>query len=113
MNKLLQNMACSRWMLISAFLFISSGSFAAINRYVVFFKDKAGTTYSISNPLAFLSQRAIDRRTNQDIAITSTDFPVNQNYVDGVRSTGAETFFRSRWMNALLIQCDASLITSI
>ncbi len=98
---------------ILACLFISSSSVAAVNRYVVFFKDKSGTAYSVSSPLAFLSQRAIERRTKQGIVITASDFPVNQNYIDGVKNTGAETYFNSRWMNALLIQCDASLLTTI
>ncbi|MEO7992191.1 MAG: S8 family serine peptidase [Chryseolinea sp.] len=106
-------MVLSRAVIGLVFLFVSSSSWAAVNRYVVFFKDKAGTVYSISNPLAFLSQRAIDRRTNQSIAITESDFPINQNYIDGVKGTGAETYFKSRWMNALLIQCDASLLTTI
>ncbi len=94
-------------------LLISSTSFAAVNRYVVFFKDKAGASYSVSNPQAFLSQRSIDRRTKQSIVITESDFPVNQNYMNGVKSTGAETYFQSRWMNAVLVQCDASLLPTI
>src|SRR6187551_2437434 len=106
-------MAWSRCGLVIACLFISSSAFSAVNRYVVFFKDKAGTIYSISNPLAFLSQRAIDRRIKQSITIDESDFPVNQNYVNGVKTTGAETYFQSRWMNALLIQCDATLLPAI
>ncbi|HOX82864.1 MAG TPA: S8/S53 family peptidase [Chryseolinea sp.] len=103
----------SRLIYFAVFLFISSSSFAAVNRYVVFFKDKVGSSYSVSNPLVFLSQRAIDRRTKQSIVVTETDFPVNQNYIDGVKATGAETYFQSRWMNALLVQCDASLLPTI
>ncbi len=106
-------MGLSRIGFFIGLLFISSGSLAAVNRYVVFFKDKSGTVYLTANPLAFLSQRAIDRRTKQSIAITETDFPINQNYIDGVKGTGAETYFTSRWMNALLIQCDESLLPSI
>ncbi len=106
-------MALSRIGFVVVCFFIFSNSLAAVNRYVVFFKDKSGTTYSISNPLAFFSQRAIDRRAKQGIVVTESDFPINQNYVNGVKSTGAEIYFRSRWMNALLIQCDASLISAI
>src|SRR6187399_907613 len=106
-------MALSRCGLVIACLFISSSAFSAVNRYVVFFKDKAGTIYSTSNPLVFLSQRAIDRRIKQSITITESDFPVNQSYINGVKSTGAETYFQSRWMNALLVQCDAGLLPTI
>jgi hypothetical protein len=83
------------------------------NRYMVFFKDKAGTSYSVLKPLEFLSQKAIDRRVAQDVAVTIQDFPVNTGYVQGVRNTGADIFFTTRWMNGLLVQCDPLLIPAI
>ena len=48
---------------------IATVSLAQKNRYMVFFKDKAGTSYSVLKPLAFLSQKAIDRRVAQDVAV--------------------------------------------
>ena len=106
-------MVRSRIVFILACFFISSNSWAVVNRYVVFFKDKSGTIYSVLSPQVFLSQRAIDRRIKHGIPISEVDFPINQSYFDGVKSTGAETYFQSRWMNALLIQCDDSLLASI
>jgi serine protease AprX len=85
----------------------------AQNRYMVFFKDKTGSSYSISQPLQFLSQRALDRRVKEDIRITEQDFPVNANYVQLVKNTGAEVYFQTRWMNGLLIQCQPSLLPTI
>jgi serine protease AprX len=87
--------------------------FAQGNRYMVFFKDKAGTTFTSSQPLSYLSQKAVDRRIKEDVAITPQDFPVNQNYVDGIKSTGAEVFFTTRWMNGVLVQCEASLVNTL
>ncbi|MEJ1239890.1 S8 family peptidase [Chryseolinea sp. T2] len=86
---------------------------AQTNRYVVFFKNKSGTPYSISNPSGFLSSRAIDRRVEQGITITEQDLPVVPAYVSGVANTGARTFFTSRWANALLIESESALIPSI
>jgi hypothetical protein len=83
------------------------------SRYMIFFKDKEGTSYSVSRPLEFLSQKAVDRRIRQNITITSQDFPVNASYVQGVRNTGAEIFFPTRWMNGLLVHCESSLIPAI
>lgn len=80
---------------------------------MVFFKDKNGTSFSVDSPEDFLSTRAIARRTNQGIVISDQDIPVNQTYVDGVATTGAEVFFKTRWMNGILIQCDQSLLASI
>ncbi len=94
-------------------MFLATHGWAQINRYVVFFKDKEGSTYSTSAPLEFLSQHAIDRRIRQGISVTQEDLPVNETYVHGVRDVGANTFFRTKWMNGVLVQCDVSLIPSI
>ena len=47
-------------------------------RFAVYFKDKANNAYSVYNPSAFLSPRAVDRRTNQNIAVEENDLPVTQ-----------------------------------
>jgi hypothetical protein len=76
----------------------------AQNRYVVFLSDKNGSPYSTSNPSAFLSQRAITRRTTQSIAITSQDFPVNPSYISGIQGTGAQVLNSSRWFNSVTVE---------
>jgi serine protease AprX len=78
----------------------------AQDRYVVHYGNKEGTPYSVSNPAAYLSQRAIDRRTRQGISITSADFPVNPDYMLGVKYTGARLFYSSRWLNCTLVDAD-------
>jgi serine protease AprX len=80
-----------------------TGELIAQDRYVVFFTDKNNSPYSTANPLQFLSQRAIDRRTNQNIAIDQTDFPVNPSYVQGLINAGATVLNTSRWFNAAII----------
>jgi subtilisin family serine protease len=75
------------------------------NRYMVFFKDKAGSPFSIDAPGAFLSQRAIDRRIRQGIAVSEQDLPVNVTYVDDLQTVGVDVYYRSRWMNGVLVQC--------
>ncbi|HYF68958.1 MAG TPA: S8 family peptidase [Ohtaekwangia sp.] len=77
---------------------------------MVFFTDKANTPYSISQPGDFLTQRAISRRLQQNVAITEQDLPVNPGYVSGVKETGAQVFFTTRWMNGVLVQCDEELV---
>lgn len=73
------------------------------SKYVVFFKDKANSPYSISNPSAFLSERAITRRTNQGIAINELDIPVNETYINQVQNTGVYILTRSKWLNCITI----------
>jgi serine protease AprX len=99
--------------LLFGLLFISAECLSQINRYMVFFKDKSGSAFSVSAPLQFLSQKAIDRRVAENINVIAADLPVNAAYIQGVKNTGASVFFSTRWMNGLLVQCDVSLISSI
>jgi subtilisin family serine protease len=106
-------MAACRNLLLLLLLLLTFWSEAQINRYMVFFKDKHNSAFSITQPEAYLSQRAIDRREKNDVEISVQDLPVNANYVNEVKQTGALTYYTSRWFNALLIQCNANLLPSI
>ncbi|MCB0696998.1 MAG: S8 family peptidase [Chitinophagaceae bacterium] len=81
----------------------------------VSFTDKGGTTQSLSSPLGFLSQRAIDRRATQGIAIDSTDLPVSPDYMDSVLTlTGAKLHLTSRWLNyTVILLTDSSKILTL
>ncbi|MEZ4945709.1 MAG: S8 family peptidase [Cyclobacteriaceae bacterium] len=88
-------------------------SMAQDGRYAIFFKDKDATTFSIENPLAFLSQKSVDRRVKNGVAISTEDFPVNKSYVDQVKSLGADILYTSRWMNAAIAQLDDGELSDI
>ena len=90
-------------------------SHAQFNRYLISFKDKVGTSFSLNNPTQFLSQRAIERRTRYNIAIDSTDIPVNANYIESVRQSGNITILNvSRWLNQISIfTTDAAALNAI
>jgi serine protease AprX len=103
----------NRLLFLFLYVFFFHYTFSQTNRYFVSFTDKQGTIYSIDNPLQFLSQKAIDRRSRQNVLVTEDDFPVNQNYVQGLNDIGAQVFFKSRWMNGVLVQCDESLVPDI
>jgi len=86
----------------------------APGKYFIEFTDKANSPYSISQPEDFLSQRAIDRRSEQAIAIEENDIPVNQSYVDSIRRFNIQVLTRSKWLNGVTISCpDPSIIDSI
>lgn len=68
------------------------------------FANKEGTQHTIANPLTFLSQRALDRRAAQGIAVDSLDLPVSAAYMDTVLSlTGGKLHLTSRWFNYTVI----------
>ena len=73
--------------------------------YRVYLADKANSPYSVSQPEAFLSQRAIDKRNRYNIPITEEDLPVNPAYVDGIRqlSSGFNVWTKSKWTNTVTV----------
>lgn len=75
----------------------------AQGRFAVQFTDKSASPFSISSPLDFLSQRAIDRRISQGISIDQYDIPVNPSYLNGIVSAGGSIRASSRWLNAAVI----------
>lgn len=92
---------------LSVLLVLCSSAYALGDQYAyrITFPDKHGTVLSLSSPLSFLSQRAIDRRTHQGIAIDSTDLPVSPAYLDSVLTlvSGSVLHVTSRWLNDCVI----------
>lgn len=86
---------------------------AQVNRYAVTFSDKVGTPYTVGNPEAFLSMRAIARRSTQNINVTEVDLPVTPDYVAGVTAAGANVLLRTRWMNGVLIECSSAVAATV
>lgn len=74
--------------------------------YLVSFKDKDNTPYSLTKPQFYLSPRAIERREKNNIQIDSSDLPVNPFYIDSLRNYGVEVTYQSRWMNAAMVYVD-------
>ena len=100
--------------LIGSCLFFAEAR-AQFTRYVIKLKNKGGSTFSISNPTTYLSQRAIDRRTRYGIAIDSTDMPVTPSYITQIRNVPFVTLLNiSKWNNSVAIQTsDPNAITTI
>jgi hypothetical protein len=87
---------------------------AQYSRYVIRFKDKKGTPHSIGNPATYLSPKAIARRTNNNIAIDSTDLPVSPAYIDSIRSVpNVFILNQSKWLNQVCIRITAGTATAL
>ncbi|MFC0772443.1 S8 family serine peptidase [Terrimonas alba] len=84
-------------------------------RYLVRLKDKATTNFSLSNPSAYLSQRAIDRRARYNIPIDSSDLPVPSSYITQIKNIArVEIINISKWLNAVVIRTtDANATAAI
>ncbi len=88
--------------LIAAFL--SFHVSAQFTRYIIQFKNKTGTPFSINDPSKFLSAKAIERRSKQHISIDETDLPLVPAYIDSIRSVSNVTVLdQSKWFNQVCI----------
>lgn len=71
--------------------------------YFVKLTDKANSLYSLANPSAFLSTRAIARRVAHNCAIDSMDLPINSSYISMIQSVGVSIYHCSKWFNAVTV----------
>ncbi|MEO8823006.1 MAG: hypothetical protein ABI366_05475, partial [Ginsengibacter sp.] len=101
--------------LLTITTFFSLNTSAQFTKYIVRFKDKTGTPFSISNPSQFLSSRAIERRAKQQIAIDETDLPIVPAYIDSIRNVANVTVLDgSKWLNQICISTtDSTAILKI
>ncbi len=102
-------------LLACLYCLISSISIAQYAKFVVVFTNKNNSPYSISQPIKYLSQKAIDRRTRYNIKIDSADLPVNPFYISQVIAQGTIMYLsQSKWLNQILIVIpDTSVIKKI
>lgn len=90
--------------LLILFCFISIASFSQEDAWV-FFNDKPNASAFFSNPLSELSQRSLDRRTVQNIALDIKDAPLHQPYVNQIAaSNGITVLAKFKWLNMLHIR---------
>jgi serine protease AprX len=100
------NRSALYWLLCSMlFLIVTSNATAQYSRHIVWLKNKGGTTFSLNNPAAYLSARAIQRRVNQQLTLDSTDLPITTSYLATIRAISGVTILNtSKWLNAVCIQ---------
>lgn len=82
-------------------------------RYLVQFKDKANSTYSLAKPEEFLSQKSLQRRAKNQISLNEQDLPVNPTYVKELINLGAKVLFPLKWINGALIEITPNLKKAI
>ncbi len=83
---------------------VSAQSYEA--HYWVSFTDKLHNDFSLEDPGAFLSERALQRRARQGIVLTAQDLPVSQQYVDSLERLGPVIINVSKWFNGAVIATD-------
>ncbi len=80
---------------------------------LIYFTDKANTPYSLQQPQAYLSAKAVERRQRQGIPLKPRDLPVNPAYITGLKDKGAQVWYSSRWFNAAVVQCSNAKLAEL
>lgn len=78
--------------------------------YRVSLTDKNGSPYSIDEPTAYLSERALAKRARFNIPITEQDLPINPGYIQQIQQIdpSIRTLCVSKWLNTVTIYCPDS-----
>ncbi|WP_178987876.1 S8 family serine peptidase [Winogradskyella schleiferi] len=85
-------------------LFLSIKSYAQEDAWV-YLTDKSNVSASIANPISILTQKAIDRKQQHNIAIDERDVPVNETYISDLKNqTGITVMAKSKWFNAVHVR---------
>lgn len=80
----------------------------------VYFNAKVNEQYYYQNPLDMLTQRAIDRRTNQNIVLDFKDIPINFSFVNAINKVaGIQLMAKSKWLNAVHVRGSQIAINSL
>jgi serine protease AprX len=100
--------------LTTLLVFIVSFSMFSQEDAWVYFKTKPNSQTFLDNPLQMLTQRSLDRRARQNIALDIKDVPVHQPYIDQITAAiGITVKAKSKWLNALHIRGNQVDITAL
>ena len=90
-----------------------SPSNAQFTRFLIEFTDKHQGNYTLQNPSAYLSGRAIERRNRFSVSLDSTDLPVSAYYLDSIsRIPGVQVHSSSKWLNKVLVSINDQSVLS-
>lgn len=96
-------------LLIAQFQIVSSQNETINYKFRVYLKDKETADLVRSDTLSFLSQKAIDRRKEQGVAIDLTDYPVSVKYKKDLAGLGLTIVAQSKWFNTVVVESNDSL----
>lgn len=80
-------------------------------KYFVYLKDKPGAAGLA--PQSYLSERSLERRAVQNIALTDHDLPVSSAYLSDIREARFRIIGKSKWLNAVLVEGDSLQINTL
>ena len=93
-------------LILTPFLFVNGlCAQSSYNTYFVQFTDKENSTFSLSNPREYLSEKAVERRIRTGLGFDSLDIPVNGTYIQQVLQQGnSNLLLKSKWFNSITVE---------
>ncbi|WP_299226543.1 S8 family serine peptidase [uncultured Psychroserpens sp.] len=80
----------------------------------VYLTDKENVSASIANPIAILTQNAINRKAAHNIMIDERDVPVNESYISQLKNQpGITVHAKSKWFNAVYVRGTEANISAL
>lgn len=93
--------------------FVSFSAFSQEDAWI-YFNAKPNSVFYFDAPLEMLSQRALDRRVNQNIVLDFKDIPIEPSYIAQIKAaTGIVVMAKSKWLNALHIRGNQANIEAL
>ncbi len=83
------------------------------NKYFISFRNKDKNGFSLDKPEEFLSEKSIQRRKNQNIALDWRDLPVTMDYVREIKKQGAKVWYISKWFNGVMVEANNEILEKI
>lgn len=93
------------------FFFLSGVTNAQEAYFKIWFADKQ-SSYDISRPAEFLTEKSIERRILQQIPVTESDKPLSPEYLDDIKASGAHIVYQSKWLNMVIAKSDKRTFSS-
>lgn len=95
-------------------LFLSSNVFSQVQDAWVYFNAKPNEQTYYDSPIKMLSQRSLDRRTIQKIALDSKDIPIEKTYLNQIKAAaGITVMAKSKWLNAVHVRGTQAAINAV
>jgi hypothetical protein len=84
------------FLLLIGILLLTMQSFAA--QYIVSFKSKGMSFHESSY---YFSQNSINKKNKRNIAFDELDLPVNEDYINSIKSLNIQILAKSKWLNCV------------
>ena len=100
-------------LLFISFIFFQCIMFSQEDAWV-YFANKEDVANAIANPLTILSQKALNRKANHNVAIDERDVPVTESYITQVKNAiGILVLAKSKWFNTVHVRGSESDINDL